>query len=270
MRTGDEKNARAPRMSGDARPTSFGASGTGVPAGGPDKITTIRAGQGARVTTRSNAAEAADRARHNAEVRYAKRHPEERAPQAGPKRSARNVVLIVIAAILALAVVFVLGTLVTSALFPPAEQQAQQNDQTLRPTPDEQEALDEQRAHDAAQEQAGIDESVSFGGEAYSLRQGEGGGWELVNAAGNVLVEMEGTPTALLRSADTILIPENREDGWDVVCYVVGGHTSGITYVVGSDGEAVGGSGGIESAELDGTTLVITDDSGDTTDVSLV
>ena len=233
-------------------------------------ITTIHAGQGARVTTRKNAAEAADRARKNAEARYAKRHPEERGPQVGPRRSTRNVVLIVIAAILALAVVFALGTLVTSMLFPPAERESYQNDQNLRPTASEQEMIDRQEAHDAAQEQAGVDGSVSYGNETYSLSQGDAGTWALVNAAGDVLFEVEGTPTALLRSAETILIPENREGGWDVVCYVIGGHISGVTYVVGSDGEAVGGSGSIDSVELDDTTLRVTDDSGKTTDVALV
>ena len=104
----------------------------------------------------------------------------------------------------------------------------------------------------------------------WPLHQGEDGTWGLANASGDTLFEIEGTPVALLRSAETILIPENREDGWDVVCYVIGGHLSGVTYVVGSDGNAVGGSGSIDAVELDGTTLRVTDDSGSTTDVSLV
>lgn len=272
MGTGNERR-RASREAGGVRRRLFGSSGTANSVGlasESDKITTIHAGQGARVTTRKNAAEAADRARKNAEARYAKRHPEERGPQVGPRRSTRNVVLIVIAAILALAVVFALGTLVTSMLFPPAERESHQNDQNLRPTASEQEMIDRQEAHDAAQEQAGVDGSVSYGNETYSLSQGDAGTWALVNAAGDVLFEVEGTPTALLRSAETILIPENREDGWDVVCYVIGGHISGVTYVVGSDGEAVGGSGSIDSVELDDTTLRVTDDSGKTTDVALV
>lgn len=272
MGTGNERR-RASREAGGVRRRLFRSSGTANSVGlasESDKITTIHAGQGARVTTRKNAAEAADRARKNAEARYAKRHPEERGPQVGPRRSTRNVVLIVIAAILALAVVFALGTLVTSMLFPPAERESHQNDQNLRPTASEQEMIDRQEAHDAAQEQAGVDGSVSYGNETYSLSQGDAGTWALVNAAGDVLFEVEGTPTALLRSAETILIPENREDGWDVVCYVIGGHISGVTYVVGSDGEAVGGSGSIDSVELDDATLRVTDDSGKTTDVALV
>ena len=272
MGTGNEKR-RASRETSGARRKLFRSSGTAKADGlasESDEITTIHAGQGARVTTRKNAAEAADRARKNAEARYAKRHPEEVGPQVGPPRSARNVVLIVIAAFLALAVVFALGTLVTSLLFPPAEQENRQNDQNLRPTASEQEMIDRQEAHDAAQEQAGVDGSVSYGNETYSLSQGEEGTWALVNAAGDVLFEIEGAPAALLRSAETILIPENREDGWDVVCYVIGGHLSGVTYVVDSNGDAVGGSGSIDSVELEDTTLRVTDDSGSTTDVSLV
>ena len=262
MGTGNEKR-RASREASGARRKLFRSSGTAKADGlasESDEITTIHAGQGARVTTRKNAAEAADRARKNAEARYAKRHPEEVGPQVGPPRSTRNVVLIVIAAILALAVVFALGTLVTSLLFPAATPENRQNDQNLRPTASEQEM----------QEQAGVDGSVSYGNETYSLSQGEEGTWALVNAAGDVLFEIEGTPAALLRSAETILIPENREDGWDVVCYVIGGHLSGVTYVVDSSGDAVGGSGSIDSVELEDTTLRVTDDSGSTTDVSLV
>ena len=272
MGTGNERR-RASREAGGARRRLFRSSGSAKSDGlasESDEITTIRAGQGARVTTRKNAAEAADRARKNAEARYAKRHPEEVGPQVGPPRSTRNVVLIVIAAILALAVVFALGTLVTSLLFPAATPENHQNEQNLRPTAAEQELMEQQEEHNAAQEQAGVDGSVSYAGEAYSLHQGEDGTWGLANASGDTLFEIEGTPVALLRSAETILIPENREDGWDVVCYVIGGHLSGVTYVVGSDGNAVGGSGSIDTVELDGTTLRVTDDSGSTTDVSLV
>ena len=38
------------------------------------RLTTIHAGQGARITTRENASEAADAARANAQRRFAKRH----------------------------------------------------------------------------------------------------------------------------------------------------------------------------------------------------
>ena len=43
----------------------------------PSRISTIHAGQGAKVTTRKNASEAADRARQTAGERYYEHHPEE-------------------------------------------------------------------------------------------------------------------------------------------------------------------------------------------------
>lgn len=234
-----------------------------------EQISTIGAGQGARVTTRENASEAADYARHNVERRYAERHPEARAQQAGPKRSALNVVLLVVAGILVVLLVFVLGTLVNSALFPPETDETTAQDQTLHLTEAELQAQQEQAEQDAGQEQVGTDGTVSYGGETYALQQDDDGTWALVNAAGDTLISLEGTPIALARSADVLLVPENRDGVWDVVSYVVGGHLDGVTYVVGSDGEPVRGSAEAVSVELDGTTLRVTDTNGTTTDVAL-
>ncbi|WP_455139348.1 hypothetical protein [Thermophilibacter sp.] len=233
-----------------------------------DRIGTIGAGQGARVTTRENAAQTADQARRNAERRYAERHPEARAAASGPRRSRLNVILLVVAAVLALALVFVLGTLVNSALFPPEQEADVQSDQTLRPTESEQQVQQEQDAHDAGQEQAGVDGSVSYGGQAYALRQADDGVWELAFAeGGEAICRLEGAPVALLRTGSTLLVPENVDGGWDVACYVIGGHTD-LTYVMAGD-EKAGGTATATAAELDGTTLRVTDDTGATTDVAL-
>ena len=69
----------APRMRGRFR----AQPGAGV--GEDEGISTIRSGQGARVTTRKNAAEVADKARKNAEKRYFERHPEAKASRHGPR-----------------------------------------------------------------------------------------------------------------------------------------------------------------------------------------
>ena len=62
-------------------PSHTAHSATGRPsaghapsAAGGQRLTTIHAGQGARITTRENASEAADAARANAQRRFAKRH----------------------------------------------------------------------------------------------------------------------------------------------------------------------------------------------------
>ena len=82
------------------------------------------------------------------------------------------------------------------------------------------------------------------------------------------IVELPGTPAALVRTADTLLVPENVDGGWNVACYVIGGHSQGVTYVVDAEGNSAGGTGEIESVELDGTTLRVTA-GGATTDVAL-
>ena len=101
----------------------------------------------------------------------------------------------------------------------------------------------------------------------------EDGLWGLVRTGSSgtteTLFEVEGTPTALLRNVDTILVPENRDGGWDVVCYVIGGHGQ-ASYVIDDTGAMIQGSGEIESAELEGTILRVTDTTGQTRDISLV
>ena len=237
------------------------------------RISTIRAGQGAKVTTRKNASEAADHARHSAEKRYYERHPEARSSAGGPPRSGRNVVLLVVAAILALCLVFLLGRCVAGIIAPGDDGQDSRPEQTLRPTEDEQAAIDQQSQHDTGQEQAGPDGSVSYRGDTYSLQMQEDGLWGLVRTGSSgtteTLFEVEGTPTALLRNVDTILVPENRNGGWDVVCYVIGGHGQ-ASYVIDDTGAMIQGSGEIESAELEGTILRVTDTTGQTRDISLV
>lgn len=230
-------------------------------------ISTIHAGQGAHVTTRHNAAQAAESARRNAERRYVERHPEAGVPHGGPRRSGLSVVLLVVAALMALAVVFVLGTCVTAALTPAPEASDSEPEQTLRLTESEQEVQRQLDEHDAGQEQADTDGSVSYAGQAYELRQTEDGSWVLAYADGDSLGTLAGTPVALLRTGSTLLVPENVSGGWDVACYVIGGHTS-LTYVMSGD-ERAGGSSSVASVELDGDTLRVTDDSGTVTEVAL-
>ena len=143
-----------------------------------------------------------------------------------------------------------------------------ENITTLHLTESEIEAQEQQREHDAGQEQVGVDGTVSYAGQTYALSQGEDGVWSLVYSSGEPVFELPGTPVALVRTADTLLVPENVDGGWNVACYVIGGHSSGITYVVDAEGNPAGGSGEIESVELDGTTLRVTA-GGTTTDVAL-
>lgn len=261
----------APTRRTSSRPATGHARGTGAQGAGlaseSSSIGTIRGGQGARVTTRANAAEAAGRARKNAESRYLERHPEARSTR-GPERTGLRVVLLVVAAILALAVVFAVGTLVVSLLNPPQAEQGG-GTQTLRLTESELALQQEQAAHDAGREVAATDGSVSYGGTTYALAQQEDGTWALVADGSSALFALEGTPVSLARSGDTLFVVENRDGGWDVVCYVIDGH-SDATYLVGEDGQPVRGEGDASSAELSDTTISVTDATGSTTEVPYV
>ena len=230
-------------------------------------IETIRTGQGARVTTRANAAEAAGRARKNAESRYLERHPEARTTR-GPERTGLRVVLLVVAAILALAVVFVVGTLVVSLLFPQKTEETPLT-QTLRPTESELAVQQEMAAHDAGQEVASVDGSVSYSDGTYSLAQQDDGTWALVVDGSSALFTFEGTPVALARGGAVLLVGENIDGGWDVLCHVIGGHSS-ATYLVGEDGQPVHGEDDATSVEITDTVLRVTDASGSTTEVAYV
>ena len=128
-------------------------------------------------------------------------------------------------------------------------------------------------ANDAGKEQVEVGWSLSFGGDSFALTQQEDGAWALVRTSSTgtstTLFLLEGTPVALARISDTILIPENRNGGWDVVCYVIDGHSS-ASYVSSPDGTVVGGEGDAASAELGDNAIVVTDSSGAAHEVSLV
>ena len=65
-----------------------------------------------------------------------------------------------------------------------------------------------------------------------------------------------------------LVIPESLEDGWDVIAYRPADGSVPVQ-VADADGNPVHGSGSITSAELNGTTIVVTDSTGATTNVSL-
>lgn len=264
-----EKNRRAAHAAGHMGASPRRRRPAAPEVSQEDRITTIRSGQGATVTTRKNAAQAARRARRNAERRYYERHPEARESGVGPERSGRNVVLLVVLSVLALAIVFFVGSCVTALLNPAPDTPSVEETQNEQRPP---ESATGQGEPDAENEQAAVDGSVSYKGESYALQQQDDGLMGVVRTAGDgmseVLFKVEGTPAAIMRHGVTILVPENRDGGWDVVCYVIDGH-SDPSYVVAEDGSKVSGSGDVVSAELDGTTLRVSDSTGATTEVTL-
>ena len=80
-------------------------------------------------------------------------------------------------------------------------------------------------------------------------------------------MQIPGKPAQLVLYNGTIIIPESLDEGtWDVLAYTVG---SGSSPVVDEDGSPVGGPGSIAKAELKGSSLLVTDDAGKVTTVSL-
>ena len=249
--------------------------------GANPRLTTIHAGQGARITTRENASEAADLARANAERRFSRRHssPQLKAVAAGarrdaergshashampegPERTGKNILKVVLLAILALVVVFLLGRCVAGVVVSKSEGSDQQVQQTSgEPTQAEQIASEQQQV------EVSVGESVTFQGQQFAISQQDGS--YSVTRDGQVVFNLEGTPTGLVLYNGSLVIPENRDGKWDVVSYMIA-DGSVPAYVMGSDGNAVGGSDTVESATLDGSSLKVVDSTGATTSVTL-
>ena len=244
------------------------------PVSDSQTIGTIGAGQGARVATRENASQAAAQARRNAEKRFERRHSSDQltaasnrargkkvpthSNQQGPERTGKNMLILVGGAILALILLFFVVRCATSVLTPKAENPSDSQQQT-----------------EPQQVQTTTDDSVTYQGLSYTLEQQEDGTWNVVSRlegsdsdSGTAVFAVEGTPTDLVLCNGTIVVPENRDGNWDVVAFMIS-DSSLPTYVTGSDGNAVGGSGSIESVELDGTSLQVKTTDGTTTTVAL-
>ncbi len=252
-----------------------------APAPGQN-ITTLHAGQGARVTTRKNAAQAAEQARVNAEKRFAKRHSSDKltasanqargrsrrsqqaAPVAaqGPERTRKNIFILVGGAFLVLVLLVVVVGCV-AGLFGPSQDKAAQSDQTQGAWQQEQQQVT-----------TTADDSVVYQGMTYTIEKQASGNYGVVrqDASGSgtatTVFEIEGEPCALILYNSVLVIPENRNGNWDVVSYVIA-DGSLPAYVMTMDGNEAGGSGSIESATLDGSNVIVKDSNGNTTSVAL-
>lgn len=253
-------------------------------AAGPapaQNITTLHAGQGARVTTRKNAAQAAEQARVNAEKRFARRHSSDQLtasanrargrkrsaaaqaqPAQGPERTRKNIFILVGGAFLVL-VLLVLIVGCVAGLFGPSQNQAAQSNQSQDAWQQEQQQVT-----------TTADDSVVYQGMTYTIEKQASGNYGVVrqDASGSgtatTVFEIEGEPCALILYNSVLVIPENRNGNWDVVSYVIA-DGSLPAYVMTMDGNEAGGSGSIESATLDGSNVIVKDSNGNTTSVAL-
>lgn len=226
------------------------------------ELKTLDAGQGARLTDRSNAHVAADRAREGAERRTAskKRLTGKHAPRYAKHGSKKTQISGRQVAILAVIVVAVLVAVYFGV------QAALDSIEWGDGTADEEVAAPvEQRVV-----QTDVDDVVTVNGLNYQLAQGEDGTWSVVYEGSSEMVfELAGTPVALIVYNGAIVVPENLDDGtWDVMAFTVSA-SSQATQVVDADDSPVGGQGSITEATLDGSILHVTDSTGTTTDVAL-
>ncbi|MCI6273711.1 MAG: hypothetical protein MR611_03470 [Coriobacteriaceae bacterium] len=228
-----------------------------------DSLATLSAGQGARVTTRDNAAEAADIARGRAAERSRGRRPYGRSRLAYGSRSRRKPanpasILLVVAGVVGFFAILAIVAFVTFF-------GAQGTSQAARPAAPVEE--------EPQQVQTTSDGSVTYRGVSYAVEVAGDGAYAVVStdAQGNRAQEFtgEGTPVSLILYNSVIVVPENRSDGtWDVMAYTLGGDAAPMS-VVDSSGNAITGAGTIASATLDGSVVHVTDSTGATIDVAL-
>lgn len=125
----------------------------------------------------------------------------------------------------------------------------------------------------AQQTQTAADGTLTYQGTTFSLRRQDDGTYALVGQtpdaqSGETYMQLSGTPVQLVLYNGAIIIPENLDGSWDVLAYTVGTGSVGAQ-VVDADERPVGGSGQIVKVELSGSNLLVTDDAGTTTTVSL-
>lgn len=214
------------------------------------------------VTTRDNAAEAADIARDRAAERSRSRRLRGRnRPRYGkePERKPVNpkFVLLVIAGVVGLFVILAIVAVVTFLA-------AQDNPQPQEPAAG---------VEEPQQVQTTADGSVTYQGVSYSLEATGDGTYAVIasDSKGNKTQEftVRGTPVSLILYDSVIVVPENKSDGtWDVVAYTIGGDSAPMA-VADSSGNAITGRGTISTATLDGSVVHVTDSTGATTDIAL-
>lgn len=240
-----------------------------VPVSDEEGISTIKAGEGAKFTTRENASEAAERARENARARYRKRHPDAAEPTEKSGHSWGSVLAVVVAAVLVLLLLFLVASCAMNSLEEDADDTEAES--TDADSADTAEDADEDSGVD--QEQVDVSGSISYGDYTYALATQDDGLYALVRTdaegSSSTLFELEGIPVVLIRYGDIVVIPENTDSGWDVVCYSISSVGAVAGYVVDENGDVVGGSSEIVSAQLGDGVIRVADSNGQTTEVSL-
>ena len=217
-------------------------------------LMTLGQGQGAQVTTRENAADAAERARGAQEGRHAERmrlsgvnrptyarHEQKKVKLSPVQIAGLAVAVIAVVAIL----LFVFSKCASSVAENPSALSLVSTTRTL-------------------EADAGL--AINYDGASYEFRETDGV-WQLVRTAPDeaVLIDFAGKPIKLvIYDDDTIYVPENLTDGtWDVMAYLIADDSVPVRV------PDVGGEGTLTSAKLDGSELVVTDEAGQSVRIPL-
>lgn len=234
------------------------------------RLSTLGRGEGARITDRHNASEAAARAQAQAERRAASRkrvqgkHLPGYARHGGAARLKGGHRRVLVVVLVVVGVLLLVGASVgvrscASSMTLPSEEDVVTGLDAGTGTQGGSRSSSDDATHVTADN-----------GVAYELTQSADGTWQVSYENGaSVLFSLEGTPVCLLARGNTLVVPENLAGGgWDVMAFtLVDG--SEASQVMGDDGLPVTGDGSVEQATIDGSTLRLTLSDGTSCDVAL-
>ena len=206
-------------------------------------LMTLGSGQGAKVTNRDNASDAAERARQSKERRHEQRrltgsnrptfarHEQKKAQISVPQIIGLAVGIIAVIA----ALLFVVSRCANSVAENPA---------TLSLV--------------TSKTQVAPGETLSYGGATYELREKDGT-WSLVSPSAEdaELMVLSGKPVALVAYEDSLFVVENADGGWDVMYYPLAENS---VYAPAPGGH---GEGSVTQVDVDGSNLILTTDAGE-------
>lgn len=115
------------------------------------------------------------------------------------------------------------------------------------------------------------DDRIAFDGYSYFLSADEAGTHFYRVAEDDepiVFFDVAGTPVSLILYDGAFIISENLDNTWDVMAYSIG-DGSMVSELIDENGEPVSGEGSLVSAELEGSELVLSTDSGQVVRVGL-
>lgn len=237
---------------------SYGVDDTPRPIGVDPAVTgsfrRLDPTQGAVISTRETASEAAEAAR---EMRPATSRRVPGASKIGRPSKAHPAVIAAIA-VGAVIVAVLVVTLALAVIGPKDEGAAETDEQATTLF--------------SSQSSVSPDQTVDYGGYTYSIIDNDKGGRSFARVSGGESVpifDVPGTPVSIALEGGVFYIAENLSDGtWDVLCYLAADGTQ-MTRLLGDDGQPLVGKGTLQSSEVQDGKLVLVDDAGTKTTIPL-